>query len=491
MELILSWELSLASYFKWILLLFWPFTSLWAIDITALYSTSCNRSIGIPLDTDVANVYFLEISGQIKIIPRYQISAMAIYPMDKIPMERIQHNSKRQIDYFKVFTKYENKIIPYIQGHPIQFYQDKIAFISDAGEEIVIDRGDIWNIEIEATPRQKNIQGRKNRQRHRFVHPYRQHNCKDKTGNRAISLYPQEYTSDPVDIKRHLDFISEQLDILRGYRRRQKFYPIPQIYKNLTSLGYWLPLGGRHGKSSGRKNNLTPILSNEYSAGPFSYQHIFLSGSTPLNKLVHAEAQTQFYYALKADYFRFSFFLDPNKFLILSEQYRWQRVDFKKEGSKHFEPRFLYFGLDFGPFSFGLFTSNVENGVRRGDNFLRTKSDMNKFSVGYRNHLFHTEIIVNAEHSPDKPFLEEFKTLRYNLELDLWEDYSASYSLIHYTSKWKDLGTTKGLTNAFYGTYRWSHKYIFKAMLGLEHFGISGKKTSASLHTGISANLVF
>ena len=484
----------MAFFFKLILFLFAWHTHLWAIDITALYSTSCERSIGIPLDTDVANVYFLQINGQIKTIPRYQISAMAIYPMDKIPIERIGHNSERQIDYFKIFTKYENKIIPYIQGWPIQFYQDKIAFITDAGEEIVIDRSDIWNIEIEATPRKKNIQGQKNqrnRRRHRFIHPYRQYNCKDKTRGKAISLYPQEYTSDPVDIKRQLDFISEQLDVLRDYQKRQKFYAVPQIYQSLTSLGYWLPLGGRHGKSSGRKNNLTPILSNEYSKGPFSYQHIFLSGSTPLSKLIHTEAQTQFYYALKADYFRFSFFLDPNNFLVLSEQYKWQRGDFQKEGSKHFERYFLHVGLDFGPLSFGVFTNSVEHGVRRDNTFQQTRDSMVKYSVGYHNHLFNTEIILGSYSSSTEPFLENFKNLRYNLELNLWKDYAASYSLIHYTSQWKNLAKTKGLINAVYGTYRWSYKYIFKAMLGLEHFGISGGKSSASLHTGISANLVF
>ena len=466
--------------------------NLFAIDITALYSASCTRVIGIPLDADVANVYFLELNGRIKQIPRYQISALATYPMDKIPIRQIKNDLKRQVDYFKISTKYEDRIIPYIEGHPIQFYQDKIAFISDDGNEIVIDRRDIWNIEIENTPRTKTIKGPRSIGRHRFIHPYRQYNCKDrnpKGRGQVITIYPEEYTSDPVDIKRRMDYIAGQLEILRGYKKRQKFYAVPEVHKNLTTLGYWLPLGGRHGKSSGRSNNLTPILSNEYSAGPFSYQHIFLSGSTPLNKLVHAEAQTQFYYALKADYFRFSFFLDPNKFLVQPAKYRWQRQDFKKEGGRHVEYSFFHFGLDFGPISFGILPTYLEHGIREADNFQENSGDIRKFSLAYHNHLFNTEIIWGS--GANEPSVKDFKTFRYNLELNLWDDYSASYSLIHYSSQWQNLSEAKGLTNAIYGTYRWSYKYIFKAMLGLERFGISGKKSSTSLNTGMSANLVF
>ncbi len=477
----------------------WP-TDLTAIDITALYSTSCQREIGIPLDADVANVYFLGSSGQIKQIPRYQISALATYPMDKIPMRQIRNGLKRQVDYFKVFTKYDNQIIPYIQGHPIQFYQDKISFISDDGDEIVIDRRDIWKIDIENTPQTRTLQGQRTSGRYRFIHPYRQYNCQDRLAGKgrgkAISIYPQEYTSDPVDIKRRMDGITTQLDILRSYRKRQKFYAVPQIYKNLTSLGYWFPLGGRHGSSSGRSNNLTPILSNELSLGPFSYQHIFLSGSTPLNKLVHAEAQTQFYYALKADYFRFSFFLDPNKYLVQSEKYKWQRRDFKKEGGQHFESTAASFGLDFGPLSFGLTTGQLHNGIYRGGDFRKSDSTLNKYYLAYQNHLFSTEMIYGKANSDDydesnNPIDDDYKHFRYNLKLDLWDDYSASYSLIHYTYRYSGLAKAHGLTNAVYGTYRWSYKYIFKAMLGLEFFGIEGGPSSASLNTGLSANLVF
>ena len=297
-------------FFKRLLmiLLMYPF-NVTAIDITALYSTNCNRVLGIPLDADASNIYFLKINGQVTKIPRYKINVLAIYPVDKLPIKKIENNLKRPIDFFKIFTRYDNKIVPYIQGHPVQFHQDKISFISNNGNEVVIDRNDIWKIDIENTPRIKRIKNRHSDRNYHFLHPHGQGCPKPSVGKKPVlSIHPEEYTSDPVAIKRHMDIIPVQLDILRNYNKRQKFYAVPQIYKNLTSLGHWFSSGGRHGTSSHRKKNLTPILSNEYSRGPFGYQHIFLTGSAPLDKLVHANVQSHFYYGFKAEYFKFAFF---------------------------------------------------------------------------------------------------------------------------------------------------------------------------------------
>ena len=479
-------------FFKrlWVVLLVWPL-NVGAVDITALYSTSCNRVLGIPLDADASNIYLLKIDGQIEKIPRYQVSVMATYPVDKLPIKKIVNNLKRPIDYFKIYTKYGNKIIPYIQGHPIQFYQDKISFISDNGNEIVIDRTDIWKIDIENTPREKIIQNKHSGSNYYFHHPHRQ-NCKNRPGRngRTISIHPQEYTSDPITIKRQMDEITVQLDILRSYKKRQKFYAVPQIYKNITSLGYWLSTGGRHGASSSRKKNLTPILSNQYSRAPFSYQHIFKTGSAPLDKLIHANVQSHFYYDLKAEYFRFSLFMDPNNFLIQSKKYNWQRNDFEKDGSQHFESHAVRFGIDFGAFSFGLSNGRLRSGINIGKRFKSQASDLSKYYLAYRNHLFNTEITygrsLSNEFSPD-----DYKFLRYNLKLEMWDDYSASYSFIRYTYQHPGFSKTKGLTNAIFGSYRWNHKYIFNAMLGLELFEVEGGPSHTSSHAGISVNLVF
>ena len=472
-----------------IVLLFCPFNAS-AIDITALYSTRCNRILGIPLDADASNIYFLKLNGEITKIPRYKVNVLATYPVDKLPIGKIETNLMRPVDFFKVFTKYNNKIVPYIQGHPVQFYQDKISFISNNGNEVIIDRNDIWKIDIENTPRKKNLPNRRSYKDYHFLHPHGQGCEKPPIDQKqVIFIHPGEYTSNPIAIKRHMDHIPIQLDILRNYSEKQKFYAVPQIYKNLTSLGHWFSVGGRHGSSNHRKKNLTPTLSNEYSRGPFGYQHIFLTGSAPLNKLVHANVQSHFYYSFKAEYFKFSFFIDPNNILIPGEKYNWQQNDFNKTGSQHFESSMVHLGFDFNSFSLGYSLGNLHNGVYFSNHLKTESSKFNKYYLMYQNHLFNTEFIYGK--TPDDGVGGDYQFWRYNLELDMWDDYSVSYSLVYYTYQYPHFAKTKGLTNALLGSYRWSHKYIFKTMLGLELFGIKGEKSHRSPYVGISINLIF
>ena len=470
-----------------IILLIYPFGAD-AIDITALYSTNCKRVLGIPLDADASNIYFLKINGQIVKIPRYQVSSLATYPVDKLPISKIENNLRRPIDYFKIFTKYDNNIVPYIQGHPVQFYQDKILFISHNGSEVVIDRNDIWKIEVENTPLRKRIQNNYFGRNYFFIHPHGQ-DCKKPPHQekQTLAVPPGEYTSNPIAIKRHMDRIAIQLDILRNYHEKQKFYAVPQIYKNLTTLGYWFSAGGRHGTGLNRKKNLTPILSNQYSREPFGYQHIFLTGNAPLNKLVHANVQSHFYYSFKAEYFKFALFMDPNNFLIQKEKYLWQRNDFEKESSQHFESSMIQMGLDFKAFSFGYSIGKMHHGIYALNRFLEKSHNLNKYHLAYQNHLFHTEIIYGK--TPGS--MDTYEFWRYNLELDMWDNYSVSYSLVYYAYKHPGLPKTNGLTNAVFGSYRWNHKYIIGAMLGLEIFGVDGQSSHTGPYAGINFNLVF
>ena len=488
--MISKWELFLVLFFKRFLiaLLICPF-SVSAMNITALYSANCDRVLGIPLDADASNIYILKVDGQIAKIPRYSVSSLAVYPIDKLPIKTIENNLKHPIDYFKIFTKYNNKIIPYIQGHPVQFHQDKISFISDNGREVVIDRNDIWKIDIKNTPRKMRIQSMSQGRGYHFIHPNRR-NCKEqpKDKKKLFSVHPEEYTSNPISIKRRMDRIAVQLDILRNYNKRQKFYAVPQVYKNITSLGYWFSLGERHGTSHNRKGNLTPILSNQYSRSPFGYQHIFLTGSAPLDKLVHANVQSHFYYSFKAEYFKFAFFYDPNNILIQGEKYNWQQNDFEKESSQHFESSILHLGIDFGSLSLGFSAGNLHSGLFVDGRFKNQGGKLNKYHLAYQSHLFDTEIIYGGTTDTGG----DYEFWRYNLKLNLWDDYSFSYSLVHYNYQHSDFPGTRGLTNAIFGSYRWGHKYIFKSMLGLEHFGVvDGRGTHVAPYVGISVNLVF
>ena len=235
---------------------------------------------------------------------------------------------------------------------------------------------------------------------------------------------------------------------------------------------------------------IPPSSLTSFSARPFGYQHIFLTGSAPQKESIHEEAQTQIYYRLKADYFNFSFFIDPNIFLVGRTKYQWQREDFKDDDDKHVESFFLGFGLDLGAFSLLLFpSSTVFHGFKVKSTFEQEKLDFNKYGFRYQNHYMTSDILFGEE----KQRWADFKLIRYNLDLNLWKTASYRYSFIyrHFKENLYHVYHSKSYTNVVYGSYRWKRKYIFKAMLGHEWFKIMDTDTNHHLKIGVNANLIF
>ena len=466
-----------------------------AVDIMAIYSTSCNRFLGIPLDVSIGHIYFLNLNGVIEKIPRYNVIAIASYPLNEIPIKTVKNNLKQErIDYFIIKTRYNNKIVPLVEGWPVQFFKDRISFLNSNGQEALIDRQNIWDINLVKTPRFKKLQG-KVLYRYEFVHPFMQYDCArsfygNPKNSHVIKVFPQEYSMDQVAIKRRFDSTMRALAELRDYYREQKFYAIPQVYKNQTTLGYWASIGSRHGKSQTRDNNLAPVLVNEYSERPFGYQHILISGNAPHKEFVHEEAQTQFYYRLKADYFHFSFLYDLNRFLIAD--YNWQKSDFKGNDDKHANKYSFTWGLDFGQFSFILASpARINHGFQVDGKFAEASSSINRFGLRYQNHFMLWDIIYGNSSGDDETV--EFSALRSNLDLDLWKKISLGYSFIHrdFKEKTYNIYHSTSYTHAFFGAYRWKYKYIFKGMLGYEGVKIMDDDMDYHLKLGLSAHLVF
>ena len=238
----------MSYFFRWffVLLFFCRFAS--AADIMAIYSNSCDRTVGVPLDVDISNIYFLAFDGMIKKIPRYNVMAIAVYPLGEIPIKEIKNELKKKDIYsFSIKTLYNNDIIPLVRGWPVQFTKDKVSFLNHRGREILVDRQNIWELELLKTPRFTKLRNDIST-RYEFVHPFRQYDCPRKfygpSHRPVIKVFPQEYISNQVTIKRRFDTMMDYLLELRDYHREQKFYAVPQVYKNQTTIGYWIS-GGR------------------------------------------------------------------------------------------------------------------------------------------------------------------------------------------------------------------------------------------------------
>ena len=355
---------------------------------------------------DRANVYLLNLQGNVISVPRYDILGIASYPINHIPISTITlpKSLKKDINYYQIKTKHNKTLVDLVEGWPIGFSKDKISFLNKNGLEIVVSRNSIWSIDILPSVNKRTFSNQV-RYQYDFLHPASMMNCPKKLeGNQTetskkIDIVPQEFISDPITIKRKFDDIQTHHDKVKMYVRSQKFYPVPLVHKNIVTLGFWGATGSRYGSSNNRNNNGSPILIEELSTGPFGYQHIILTGAAPNDLFIHEEPQTQLYYHFKADYFHASIFFDPNSVLI-GEKYRWQNNDISNGETRTVENFILETGLDFGHFSLiyvpaaSLYLGTKETDTLSNKVIFKSNNiGWSRYGMGYQNHLFKTNIV--------------------------------------------------------------------------------------------------
>ncbi len=428
-----------------------------AINIHGLYTSSCKRELGIIVNVNDSKVQLLSIKGKIFTIPRHEIIFMTYYAIDSLPTLEIENAD--EVEMAKIRTLQENKIVDFVSGWPIDYSEDNISFLNLKGHEVIITRESIWEIEFDNAPEQTRFINDKNYW-YTFIHPYPFKNCPDEPSiiTQKIKLYnvfPQQLLSDPVKIKRELDRLQKGREKVQKYESWQQFYPVPQVYTNDTSLGYWFTYGSRYGASNNRSNNLTPFLQNEYSSGPFGYQHLFLTGSGPMPYSIHEEPQTQIYYRLKADYFHTAIMLDPNLFLMPYDKYSWSKNDLNKYDDRHTQTISYEIGLDYSYFTIQTIIGFIPFGMRMNNLYFLEQTGSFRAGATFQNHLFKIELqyelpVGDEEiieyYNYEYVFEGEIKRIyrlsvyRLNFETAVFRNISILYSIIYKTLKFQNTG---------------------------------------------------
>lgn len=371
-----------ATFFSLLLLFFAPKAK--AVDIYALYTSACQRSIGIILNVDDRYIRILDQNGKIKEIERFEVIYLTSYPMDLIPINEIKNPELAPITRIK--TLQGPNIVTLVEGWPIDFSEDRISFLTIEGGETVVQRSSIWQIEkVNST---QSISFKNSKQgKLRFAHPYAFQDCPISYIGQGDAVkrdvYPQLLMNDPLQLKKEFDRLAQGYRVMEDYENDQQFYPRPEIYKNITSLGVWHSFNSRYGESEVRSNNFSPILIDELSSGPFGYQQIFLTGAMPALYSIHEEIQTQAYYRMKADYFHFSAMVDPNLILV-GNKYQWSEKDMDQGELRAVESGFMEFGFDYGSMSIEfVILGNVEVGARSQDRFAENSGNWTRTGLTY------------------------------------------------------------------------------------------------------------
>lgn len=449
--------------------------TVFAINIKSIYTSACKSELGVIIDVDTNSVRLIGLDGKVKEIIRHEISGIAEYPLDLVPIKSVTPKSNSEIPIVQIKTRYENEIVDLISGWPIAFTEDKIAFLTLDGQEALIDRNNIWRVDLidfkEKLPLNSSVL-----YAYHFQHPMGDRFCNDvmkstdSHGKKMVRVLPQEYYSDLITIKRKLDHIEDGLEKVRDYNRSQNFYAVPQYFGLDTSLGYWISVGDRHGSSDLRTNIWTPFLSTEFSTGPFGYQQKLESGSGPLFFSVHEEPQTQLTYSIKAEYFHATAFIDPS-LVLLGRRYRWQSGDLDRDDARFVETMTPEVGFDYGNWAINTIPLNDMNvGVKNGSNFQEFDVTVPRFGITYHNYLFKNFIQYASGSDTAGGRSADFTFLRNNFEANFWKKLSLIHSLIYREIDFKDSFNYKdsSYTNAFYLKYRTSFKYMYMFYLSHE-----------------------
>lgn len=442
-----------------------------ALELTSYYLTSCRREVGFNLKVENHAITVLNLEGQILEIPRYDVIAISKYPIDKLPIKAVSGFKDFNLFYFQVLTKYGRDLVPLVSGWPISFSKNKISFLSLKGEEVAIARDNIWEINRYPSPNHALFENSSNKD-FRFVHPVALNNCpyEDSKKSETVSVHPSEFVTDSVAIKRRLDQIANDQQVVRDYVRKKKFYAVPQVYKNQSTLGFWLVQGSRYGSSETRENNGAPILDTQFSDGPFGFQSTSYTGSVPNKYFVHEEAQTQFFYRFKADYFHLGFMFDPN-IILVGSKYKWQVEDLEEQDHRLFESTLLELGLDFGHFSFiAIVNSSARFAFQDQINGFREGSfNFSRYGLGYQNHLLNLQLFYGSDTVEDNGTYK-FSLLRFNANYNLNKSTDLQYSFINQNAKdvFRD-SEVSTMINAFYLTYDLNFKYQVAGMVSLEN----------------------
>lgn len=480
-----------------------------ALDITAFYVASCERVLGIPIHVDPREVSILTLKGQIEKLPRYEIVYVATYPLDLVPITEIQNpEAARPI---RLLTRQDRRMVTLAEGWPVEFSEDRISLLTTEGRGVVVDRGSIWKLEPLEIHRRLSFQQRL-LETPEFVHPHIFQNCpveknlfRGAKGHVAQKIYPQQLLSETVTIKRELDRLMHGHDQMAVYQKKQVFYAVPELYRNETWLALWTSTGSRYGASASRSNNFTPLLRDEFSSGPFSFQRAFITGSGPHPSSMHDEPQTQATYEFKADYFRMELMADLS-FILIGSKYRWNAEDSGVNDIRLNDVARIKMGFDRGAFSFGFYpVSTINAGLYAGGRFREASTNVARFYGMFRL----PEWWLSADFGNGGGDNTSLGFLRLNVGREINDATQVLGSYISRDYDWlrttalatEPVATSRSKTVAFYLEHHYHRRFLLGASAAVEKFTMSatdrdsgsslGDEDRVYFKIGILAGLIF
>ena len=483
-----------------------------ALDITAFYVASCQRILGIPIHVNPREVSILTLQGKIEKLPRYEIVYVATYPLDLVPINEI--SNPEAAAPIRLLTRQDRRMVTLAEGWPVEFSEDRFSFLTTEGRGVVVDRRSIWRLEPLALHSKLAFQ-RRMTELPEFIHPHIFQTCplekdpfaigKSRASQVSQKIFPQQLLAETVTIKRELDRLMAGHDQMTVYQKKQVFFAVPELYRNETWLALWTSTGSRYGASASRSNNFTPLLRDEFSSGPFSFQRAFITGSGPHPSSVHDEPQTHATYEFKADYFHMELMADLS-FILIGSKYRWNIDDSSVSDIRLNDVARIKMGFDRGAFSFGFFpVSTVNAGLYAGGRFREASTSIGRFYGAFRLPEWWLSVDFGSGSGNDT----ELRFLRINAGREINDATRVLASYISRDYDWLSSSklepsinaSSQSKTLAFYLEHHYRRRFLLGASAAIEKFSMTAadRDTRAPLaaedplyfKAGILAGLIF
>lgn len=419
-----------------------------AVTLNGVFFGTCKREIGVILDVDESSIQLLNLNGDIKKISRFDVIYLAEYPVGTIPISEITNPEEKNAVIIKTLIDNEPKELA--RGWPIDFSEKSILFLTIEGQELIISRKNIFEVNEVTNSVGIKFKTSFKKENYQFHYPAMSGHCEvNKTyrkTNGINHIYPQQLIGNAILIKSSFDHFMKGHEQIKAYASDQIFYALPNLYTNNTRIGLWYNINSRHGASDGRNNNLIPYIISDYSDGPFGFQRRIITGTSPLAYNVHEEPQTLFSYEMKADYFHFSFMIDPS-LILAGPNYDWNKKELDSADDRIFEFFHLALGIDYDNYAFEVALPTYRIGVRNGEYFVNGTSHLYRYGFSYQNQYLKTDVYLGqtrihyqTDTNGDPEEYEEgmgadagsqFAFLRYNLWLNFLKTFKPWYSLIY------------------------------------------------------------
>lgn len=464
-----------------------------AIVISGIYSGACERRLGVILGVDTYSLKFLNLNGQLEVLPRHQVIQMVNYASDEIPFSSpaIAKIPLDKVPAFRITTLKNLSEYPLVTGYPINFTDEKIAFLTQSGREVLIDKKSILSI---ATAEDFLLEPQAlKRSAPKFVHAYAFSRCEPETKTAAVLIYPSQILAEPLTIKRDLDRLQKGFELVGRYMDEQDFYPQPIVYPAQTRLGLWASFGSRHGMSSSRNNNFTPVLNSGYVSDVYDFQRTIVTGSQPNFLFEHEEAQTQAFYAFKASYFHLAAYLDPSLMLV-GENARWSAADMRTSDMRMFSTSGLGFGFDRRNWQIGFMSASSNIGLQSAGRFYEGSAGITKLHLVWSDYRHKFELLTGG--GTNNGFhVSNFTTVnvthsRFNYTRTLTERLNAGFSLIQNKASLTDTTANLQMTGKVQSVstlvqYSFAKRFSVDSLLSVENVTVTDPLGIDSSRMGI------